>query len=78
VRRTTRLQLLLLGGSRSGRRRQQVAELGQLRREEAASTGQLLGSLLPARPYRPPRLACDLNRQSPLGAIFKGVKRHHH
>ena len=50
-----------------------VKSKSKLRREKAASTGQLLGSLLPARPYRPPRLACDLNRQSPLVAIFKGV-----
>ena len=50
-----------------------VKSKSKLRREKAASTGQLLGGLLPERPYRPPRLACDLKRQSPLVAIFKGT-----
>lgn len=51
---------------------QATVEAGsKLKRDKAASTGTLLG--IGGRPYRPSRMSVDLNRQSPLIAIFRGA-----
>ena len=48
-----------------------VEHASKAKRDKAASTGQLLS--YDERSYRPPRLACDLHRQSPLVMILQGT-----